>query len=63
MHLDNRLRLSCEVVGNLVRDIFRGNNFTDSEKMRIKDFHIVNEVVIDRGPSPYSLQLEIYFIA
>jgi NAD+ kinase len=60
MHLDNRLRLSCEVVGNPERDIFRGNNFTDSEKMRIKDFHIVNEVVIDRGPSPYSLQLEIY---
>ena len=28
--------------------------------MNIKDFHIVNEVVIDRGPSPYSLQLEIY---
>jgi NAD+ kinase len=60
MHLDNRLRLSCEVLGNPLRDIFRGNNFIESEKMNIEDFHIVNEVVVDRGPSPYSLQLEIY---
>ena len=29
--------------------------------MRIKDFHIINEVIIDRGTSPISLQLEIYF--
>ena len=34
--------------------------------MSIKDFHVINEIVIDRGPSPcpalaYSLQLEIYF--
>ena len=28
--------------------------------MKIKDFHIINELVIDRGPSPYSLQLQIY---
>ena len=55
MHLDNRLRLSCEVLDNPIRDIFRGNNFIESEKMKIKDFHIVNEVVVDRGPSPYSL--------
>ena len=24
------------------------------------NFHILNEVVIDRGPSPYSVQLDIY---
>ena len=29
--------------------------------MLVKDFHIINEVVIDRGPSPYAIQLEMYF--
>ena len=27
--------------------------------MKIKDYHCVNEVVIDRGPSPYCIQIEI----
>ena len=31
------------------------------EMMLVKDFHIINEIVIDRGPSPYAIQLEIYF--
>jgi len=61
LHLDNRLRLGCGVIGNPIKDVYRGNNFQDSEKMRIEDFHVINEVVVDRGPSPYSLQLEIYF--
>ena len=61
LHLDNRLRLKCEVLGQDKREVYRGNNFTQSETMSIKDFHVINEIVIDRGPSPYSLQLEIYF--
>lgn len=28
--------------------------------MLLKDVHVVNEVVIDRGPSPYTVQLNIY---
>ena len=28
--------------------------------MMVQDFHIINEVVVDRGPSPYAIQLEIY---
>lgn len=28
--------------------------------MLLKDIHVVNEVVIDRGPSPYTVQLNIY---
>ena len=55
LHLDNRLRLKCGVIGDPMRDVFRGNNFNDPEKMNIQDFHVINEVVIDRGPSPYSL--------
>lgn len=30
------------------------------EYQDIKDYHVINEVVIDRGPSPFSIQLEIY---
>jgi NAD+ kinase len=28
--------------------------------MLIQNYHIVNEVVFDRGPSPYCIQIEIY---
>lgn len=28
--------------------------------IEMKDFHIINEVVVDRGPSPFSIQIEIY---
>ena len=27
--------------------------------MKIESYHVVNEVVVDRGPSPYAIQLEI----
>lgn len=57
LHLDNRLRLKCDVSGgeSTVKQVYLGNNLMDSETMDITDFHVVNEVVIDRGPSPYSL--------
>jgi NAD+ kinase len=29
--------------------------------MTISDYHVLNEVVIDRGPSSYAIQIEIYF--
>ena len=32
---------------------------TKSEKTEILDFHLINELVLDRGPSPWSVQLEI----
>ena len=28
--------------------------------MEVEDIHVVNEVVIDRGPSPYTVQLNVY---
>ncbi len=33
---------------------------TTSEPLTLKDVHCVNEVVIDRGPSPYTVQLDVY---
>lgn len=44
-----------------MRQVFRGNDLTKSEPMSVRNFHITNEVVVDRGPSPYAIQLEIYF--
>lgn len=64
MHLDNRLRLRCEVVPpddrEPIKQVYKGNNYVDYEEIVMTNFHCINEVVIDRGPSPYSLQLEIY---
>ncbi len=28
--------------------------------MEIKDYHVMNEVVFDRGPTPYAIQIEIH---
>ena len=61
VHLDNRLRLKVDVEPNPMRQVFRGNDLTKSEPMSVRNFHITNEVVVDRGPSPYAIQLEIYF--
>jgi NAD+ kinase len=42
-----------------VRKIYKGGQLQNFEEVKIEDFHIVNEVVLDRGPSPYCVQLEI----
>ena len=44
-----------------MRNIYRGNDIHNSTSEKIEDFHILNEIVLDRGPSPYSVQLDIYF--
>lgn len=54
LHLDNRLRLKLNVTNSL-KKLYRGNDLNKSELVDIKDFHVINEVVIDRGPSPYSI--------
>lgn len=33
--------------------------FDEYEMVEIRDYHVINEVVVDRGPSPYSIQVEI----
>jgi NAD+ kinase len=59
--LDIRTRLRINFPnGNSVRKLYRGGQLEKFEEMNIKDYHVVNEVVIDRGPSPFSVQLEIY---
>ena len=40
--------------------MFRGNQLSQSTKMTVDNFHVINEVVVDRGPSPYAVQLEIH---
>ena len=60
--LDNRLRLRIDMGPNTkkVRGVFRGDQLENSEEVLVENLHVVNEVVIDRGPSPYTIQLNIY---
>ena len=44
-----------------MRKIFRGNELEKFSLEKVEDFHVMNEIVLDRGPSPYSVQLDIYF--
>jgi NAD+ kinase len=61
LHLDTRLRLKINVNPGNVRNIYRGNDIHNFSTEKIEDFHILNEIVLDRGPSPFSVQLDIYF--
>lgn len=54
-HLDNRLRLKAEVVGKPMREIITGNNFAMPSCVNIQNYHVMNEVVVDRGPSSYAI--------
>ena len=42
------------------RMIFRGDQLEKSEPLILKDIHVINEVVVDRGPSPYAVELNLY---
>ena len=55
------MRLKLNILNNPLREIYLGNNIQNSVKKEIKDYHILNEIVIDRGVWPTSVQLEIYF--
>ena len=61
LNLDTRLRLKVNVGPDNMRKIFRGNELHQFSLEKIEDFHVMNEIVLDRGPSPYSVQLDIYF--
>ena len=55
--MEQRLRLKVNVGANTSRNkqMFRGDQLQISEPIEVKDIHVVNEVVIDRGPSPYTV--------
>jgi NAD kinase len=55
-----RARLKISVLENPIRKVYRGGQLENFEEMNIKNYHIVNEVVLDRGPSPYCIQVEIF---
>lgn len=58
--LDLRMRLKVEVEGQPLRKVYKGGQLENYEEIAIKNYHVINEVVVDRGPSPYSIQIEIY---
>ena len=61
INLDERLRLKCSLPNNPEREIYRGNDMKPTLKMNLTGYHVLNEVVADRGPSPYAIQLEVFF--
>mmetsp|Transcript_23201 Transcript_23201/g.16498 ORF Transcript_23201/g.16498 Transcript_23201/m.16498 type:complete len:151 (+) Transcript_23201:682-1134(+) len=48
------------VEGDKIRQVFKGDQLERHEPVEISNFHVLNEIVLDRGPSPYSVQLDIY---
>ena len=55
LNLDERLRLKVGLPIQPEREIYRGNDLTPTCKMTVDGYHILNELVIDRGPSPYAI--------
>lgn len=55
------MRLKASVLDKPMRNVFKGNDLYQFHKQEIYEYHVMNEVVVDRGPSPYAIQLEIHF--
>ena len=49
------MRLKVNVGPDNMRKIFRGNELEKFSLEKVEDFHVMNEIVLDRGPSPYSV--------
>jgi len=54
------MRLKIDVDENPLRKIYKGGQLETYEEIMIKNYHVINEIVIDRGPSPYCIQIEIF---
>jgi NAD kinase len=54
-----RLKVNIVDESKRIRTVFKGISFDEYEMVEIRDYHVINEVVVDRGPSPYSIQVEI----
>ena len=53
--LDERLRLKLNMPINPEREIYRGNDMLPTCKTNVDGYHIFNEIVVDRGPSPFAI--------
>ena len=42
------------------RCVYRGDNLSKCEELVLDEFHVLNEVTIDRGPSPYSTTIDLF---
>jgi len=60
LDLRMRLKVNVEDTKKSLRKIYKGISFDHYDEIEVKDFHIINEVVVDRGPHPYAIQIEIY---
>jgi len=49
------MRLKASVLDKPMRNIFKGNDLYQSQQLEIDEYHVMNEVVVDRGPSPYAI--------
>jgi NAD+ kinase len=54
-----RLKINMGEGCDKIRKLYRGDQLEHYEEVDIKDLHVLNEVTLDRGPSPYSVQLNI----
>lgn len=54
------MRLKVTVEDGQAQKVYIGGSLDKFETMEIKDYHCMNDVVIDRGPTPYAIQIEIY---
>ena len=54
------MRLSVDVLQKPIRKVFKGGDFNNFEDIKILGYNILNEIVIDRGPSPNPIKVEIY---
>lgn len=58
--LDARMRLKIDVDQEPMRKVYKGGQLENYEEISIRNYHVINEIVVDRGPSPYSIQIEIF---
>jgi len=59
--VEERIRLKIRMGEGCdsVRKVYRGDQLEHFEKVDINNVHVLNEIVLDRGPSPYSVQLDL----
>lgn len=49
------MRIKVDVEDNPLRKVYIGNQIKTYQELHIKDYHCVNEIVVDKGPRPLSI--------